>query len=158
MQKEKRAESEDFLHKKISVALAKKCMLDTLCIVIMGGCKCKSTTFWESTKSLGKVRRAQGFSRKRRDLWLILKVFGKAQEVQGFWKKNARSLRISFTKHVRHEDFGQSPKSAVFSDNAKYFWQSVVFYIMLFFMKCNLLQVSTAWPSFINKYLPDIDG
>jgi hypothetical protein len=31
--------------KKISVALAKKCMLDTPCIVIMGGCKCKITTF-----------------------------------------------------------------------------------------------------------------
>jgi hypothetical protein len=35
-------------HKKIPVVLAKKCMLDTLdtpCIVIMGGCKCKSTAF-----------------------------------------------------------------------------------------------------------------
>jgi hypothetical protein len=68
MQKEKRAESEDFLQSKISVALAKKCMLDTPCIVIMGGCKCKSTTFWESTKSWGKVLRAQRFPRKRRDL------------------------------------------------------------------------------------------
>jgi hypothetical protein len=45
MQKEKKAESADFLQSKMSVALAKKCMLGTPCIVIMGGCKCKSTTF-----------------------------------------------------------------------------------------------------------------
>jgi hypothetical protein len=72
--------------------------------------------FRESAEISDKARKAQSFCKSARSA--------------GILKKNARSLRISSTKHGRPEDFGQCPKSAVFLHNTKYFWQSVVFYIL----------------------------